>query len=306
MGTVRRRSFLNRPGEPLLLTSDPIEYIRRFDDFVDESHLDPEQVLALPLIAIPLPVATNGEDGALQRWTKANPAFMWHPLMWLPQHLAIRYRYRTIDAAAGGTSEDYEVEPDSMWAIRVSLELVASGLYNPDDGSWLDVLAYYGIDIDDPIDFARVEQWLRGADDETLDTIDLTEIIVNQSNPEWAVQTASDLAAVLVPAEWSIIAQGLVGAIHDQVAAAGDDTERARATLVLLGQVAAQALHDVPADPETGEDLVDTIGALTEEASIEGTPLPLVTDALLEVLSQIAVDYQASVAVLGEQFAEVG
>ena len=192
------------------------------------------------------------------------------------------------------------MEPDSVWAIRVGLELVASGLYNPDDGSWLDVLALHGIDIDDPVDFARVEQWLRGVPDVVLDAIDLTSMVTSAENPERAVQSATDLASVLVPAEWSIISSGIIGVIQERVAEDGDGEESMRLLITVMGQVAAQALHDVPPDPETGEDLIDTIGAITEEASLPEANLPLMLESLLEALSGIARDYAASVAVLNQ------
>lgn len=97
---------------------------------MDTSRIDVERVLG-PLCAGPLPVSTKGPDGRPERWARANPAFMWHPLMWLPPHLALRSQYRAIDdCQGGGTSEDTTIESDEIWTIRVALELVNSGLYN--------------------------------------------------------------------------------------------------------------------------------------------------------------------------------
>lgn len=300
MGEIRRRSFLNEPGENLLLTSDPIEYIRRFDEFIDQSRLPPEKVLATPLSAVPLPVAAKTSGGHAERWAGANPAFMWHPLMWLPPHLALRYRYRLIDEEQGGTVEDTAIESDTTWTIRVALELVHAGLYNPEDGTWLDVLAYYGIDADNPVDQARVEAWLRGGADVTLDGIDLTSMIAVHGDEEWALRVAADLAEVLVPAQWSLIAAGIIEAVRSQLEQVGDADDRQRALISVMGQVAAQALHDVPADPETGIDYIDLIGVITEEAQSPDADLFYLMNTFLEAVSEVAADYLPSLQALND------
>lgn len=300
MSEIKRRSFLNAPGEQLLLTSDPVEYIRRFDAFIDASGLPAERVLATPLSAVPIPVTSKGEDGKPQRWACADPSFMWHPLMWLPPHLALRYRYRVVDEAHGGTDDDFEIESDSVWAIRVALELVHSGLYNPEDGTWLDVLAYHGLDVENPVDQARVELWLQGSDDETLDQIDLTSIVAVPDDQEWALRAASDLAEVLVPAEWSMIAAGIVEAVESQLVAVGETDENRRALLNVMGQVAAQALHDVPADPESGVDYIDLVGVLTEDAALPDADTAYLLDTFLEAVSEIAADYLPSLQAISE------
>ena len=291
MGEIKRRAFLNEPGEQLLLTSDPVEYIRRFDDFVDAAGIHVEQVLATPLSAVPLPVARKGEDGRPERWAGVEPSFMWHPLMWLPPHLALRYRYRLIDDEQGGTPLDTDIESDSIWTIRVALELVHSGLYNPDDGTWLDILAYHGLDADNPVDQARVEMWLDGGADEVLDNIDLTPLVAVPDDEEWALRAAADLAETLVPAEWSMIAAGIVEAVESQLEANGGSDENRKALMNVMGQVAAQALHDVPADPETGIDYIDLIGVLTEESQAPDADMTYLMDAFLEAVAEVAADY---------------
>ncbi|WP_433673879.1 hypothetical protein [Microbacterium gorillae] len=301
MSEIKRRTFLNGPGEQLLLTSDPMEYITRFDAFVDASGLPPEKVLATPLSAIPLPVASKGAFGMPERWASADPSFMWHPLMWLPPHLALRYRYRVIDEDHGGTVEDTDIESDAMWAIRVALELVHSGLYNPDDGTWLDVLAYHGLDADNPVDQARVEMWLAGGADITLDQIDLTSIVAVPEDQEWALRAAADLVEVLVPAQWSMIAAGIVETVESQLEANGRSEETLRALLNIMGQVAAQALHDVPADPDTGIDYVDLIGVLTEESQTRGSDPDYLMNTFLEAIAEVAADYLPSLQALSDQ-----
>lgn len=299
MTHVRRRTFQNEPEEKLLLTSDPLAFVTRFDEFIDTSGLPPERVLATPLIATPLPVATVGEDSKLARWEGANASFMWHPLMWLPPHLALRYRYRIIDDTDGGTDEDTETEPDDIWAIRVALELVYSGLYNPDDGTWLDVLAFHGLDTGNPVDLARVEAWLEGASDEILDSIDLTSIVVNDDNPEWALRSAKDLSDTLIPAQWALTAATIIDTVENVREHAGDDGDAGM--LNVFTQVAAQSLRAVPADPETGIDSIDMIGVLREEFHEPDSDPAALLDAFVDLLRAVVSDYRPYLeAVMGE------
>lgn len=301
MSTIKRKPFLTGPGSHLLLTSDPIAFIRQSEEFFQASGLAPERVLASPLLVTPLPVARKNASGGVERWgSDVDPGFLWHPLMWLPPHLALRYRYRVIDDEHGGTAEDSEVESDAVWSIRVALELVHSGLYNPDDGTWLDVLAYHGLEADNPVDQARVEQWLAGGDDPVLDAIDLTPMVRNDADPEWALRAAAQLVEVLVPAQWSLSASGIIAATTAQAEDANGDTDRLRALLRVMGPVSAHALHDVPADPETGIDYIDLIGILTEDAEAADADLPYLLATFLEAVSEIEADYMTSVETVGE------
>lgn len=217
--------------------------------------------------------------------------------MWLPPHLALRFKYRVVDRDAGGTDEDVEVESDAIWATRVALELVHSGLYNPEDGTWLDVLAYHGLDVENPVDQARVELWLKGAPDGTLDAIDLTGLVVVPEDPEWGLRAAAGLTEVLVPAEWALISDGIANAISGQLLALQDPAARVD-MLRVMGQIAAQALHDVPADPETGIDYIDLIGILGEMLDQPGADLDYIAATTLEALTEISEDYRPSLEAL--------
>lgn len=299
MPEVKRRTFLNEPDEKLILTSDPLAFVTRFDEFIDASGLPPERVLATPLISTPLPVASASENGTVAHWEEARASFMWHPLMWLPPHLALRYRYRVIDDAEGGTDDDTETEPDDIWVIRVALELAYSGLYNPDDGTWLDILAFNGLDIENPVDLARVEAWLDGTPDETLDRIDLTNIVVNDDNPEWALQSAKDLSDTLVPAQWALTAATIIDTVESvrKNGEGGGDS----GMLNVFTQVAAQALRAVPADPETGIDSIDMIGVLREESREQEANPSALLDSFIELLQAVVNDYHPYLeAVMGE------
>lgn len=303
---VSRRLFLAEPGEKPILTTDPVEYIDRFERFLEATGIAPERLLSTPLVNIPLPVATKTEDGTVSRWAGINPAMMWLPLFWLPAHLALRYRYRTIDAATGGDANDIETESDEVWAMRVMLELTYSGLYSPEDGTWVDVLALYDLDISNPVDQARVQMWLAGASDEVLDSIDLSERIVHAENPEWALESARQLADVAVPAQWSLSARGITVAISQQLEFSGDtDTER-RKLISVMGDVARNALSTLPPDPDSGVLVTDVLEALSDQARRSDADSSYLMDSLLQLLAGVSDDYSVYVdAVLAEP-ADVG
>jgi len=286
---VQRRPFLSAPGERLLMTNDPVTYIERFEEFAIVSGIPEERILAMPLIATPLPVPIKAPAGGLARWTMANPSFFWHPLMWLPERLALRAQYRTVDPRSGGTSIDYEVEPDDTWAIRVVTALSGAGLYDAETGTWLDVLAYFGLNINDPVDYARVERWVAGDADNLLDAIDLSEQFDFGTTIGDEVQIAADLAASLVPAQWSITAARIAELVLEARIRGEESLPEVLAT---WGAVAAQALRGVPVDPATGEDIVDVLGLLGEAAAAGQADPLLLCDAMLEALSEVATDYR--------------
>lgn len=299
---VKRRLFLAEPGEQPILTRDPIEYIERFDRFVEATGIVPERVLSTPLVNVPLPVAMKAQDDTIQRWSGIDPAMMWLPLFWLPPHLALRYKYRVIDPETGGDSGDFQIESDEVWAMRVMLELTYSGLYSPVDGTWGDVLSFYGLDVENPVDQARVQMWLSGNPDEVLDSIDLTDHILNAEDPEWALVAARHLADTAVPAQWSLSAGGLLVAISQQLAFVGDSDAERRKLITVMGNVASNSLRSVPADPETGMDIVDVVEAIVSEAQRPAADSSYLMDTFLQVLSDVTEDFNPYVdAMLPEE-----
>lgn len=248
--TQDRRTFLLEAGEPLLLCRSGIQTAMRLRAFTQASGLPSESVLSSSLCAMPLPIYADfgiDEHGRTRRrWAGTRPEMMWHPLMWLPDRLAGRY---TIADSATGTSQ---VEDDELWAIRVAFELTTSGLYDPETGGWIDVLATVGIDVDDDLDLARVQDWLSGYPDEMLDRIDLGPYL-ELTPASWALEAALAMRHDLEAASWALIADDLI-----DLADATMRTERPLGhtdTLMALRSLAGLSsalLSSVPARTETG------------------------------------------------------
>lgn len=160
--TTNRKAFLLEPGDGLLISSDLDSYAHHWDGFTQASGLTGEQVTNTALATVPLPIYPLQFPPGQRRWEGTKTEFMWHPFMWLPPRLAQPARLPT------GGAETLE-----QWIVRVMLEAVIAGFFDPETGTWLDVLATAGIDLDNPIDFLRVEGWLAGEPDELLDAINL-------------------------------------------------------------------------------------------------------------------------------------
>jgi hypothetical protein len=191
MVEARRRPTFHTPGEPLQVTASPLEPVERFGWWLDASGMAADDVLVTPIVTTPLPIYPAGypEPGAFggtrRRWSGVRPEFMWHPLMWLPRRVALRYSIADPDNP-DLPAELLERESDDAWAVRVTMELASAGLYSIETGEWLDVLSGAGLDIDNDADLARVEEWLDGAPDPILDAIDLAPILDDPERLDWA------------------------------------------------------------------------------------------------------------------------
>lgn len=288
---VKRRAFLADPGTQPLLTPDPIERLEGFERFVEATGIDPGRVLATPVVHFPLPVPFTDNAGGVQRWAGITPKMMWLPLFWLPPHLALRYQYRVIDEATGGTSDDLEIESDEVWAIRVMLELSRVGLYDAETGTWADVLSFYGLDINDANHQARVELWLDGFPDETLDAIDLTDLIRYEEDPEWALGAARQLADTLIPAQWSLTASGLLLAAGSYLADKGSGDKDRRDMLAVLGSIAANDLRSLPSD-ETGIPVWELIESIVIAAQNPEADSAQLVDDFMQALAEVSEDFE--------------
>ena len=196
---VLRRSFVPAAGKELILSDSATDVAGGFEQFAQVSGIPAEEILNEPMVTTPLPVCTY-TDGVLKR-PAAHPAFFWHPLMWLPERLALRLQVRETD-------DSIRIEDNSEWALRVALELQAAGLYDPTTGGWADVLALHDLDITDPAVVERVAAWLGGAADPVLDTIELMP--EDPESPQWAFVEAHELVSTLQPAQWALTAQSLI------------------------------------------------------------------------------------------------
>ncbi len=267
----RRRRHLTHQGEPLLLADEAFPLAARFNAFVNDSGLSPDDVLSDPVVRIPLPLYPEGGFGPRRRWAGTRPEMMWHPLMWLPSTLTERVRLPQ-------PGEEPWVEPDEVWALRVCLVMAASGLYDQEDG-WVDVLDQYGLDVDTPADAARVNSWLAGEADPVLDDIDLgpyLDLAQDQTgDPQWAISSSLALIVDMEPASWATVADNL----YDEISSARDGgTDLPRQALAVVAQRAAMLadslLVGVPASADESADRADEAFAVLldrlEQAEAQG------------------------------------
>lgn len=205
MTSVARRPFLTDEGEPLLMASDSLDVITRYQEFVAVTGIADQNILVDPVLTVPLPMYPQHFPEGLRRWEGTKPGLMWHPLMWLPERLQGRFSLSIVDE--DGTSEE-QPEPDDIWAIRVALELTESGLYDVSTGTWVDVLALVGLDSNSQETLDRVEAWLHGGPDDLLDSIDLSSFLMEDA--EFALKEAAAAAFGLRRAQWALLSHDLL------------------------------------------------------------------------------------------------
>lgn len=278
MPQPHRRPFLAEPDNALVLPTSPAALAHNYSAFLDVTGLTAADVVATPLVLIPLP-QVNRAAGPRGWPATLNPAIAWHPLFWLPDRVAFRYRF---DAD--------EIESDQEWAVRVALEVSVSGLYDPTTGTWYDPLAAAGLNIEDPAVQNRVSAWLRGGVDELLSSIDLSDITEQDGDDaHWAVEAVTDLLPALVPASWARLADDLASEIGDLSLEATDALEASEVAAVIatlaisvLGPVPAVAGEQKPAElwAEIVEELETWDAGLDE---LIAGPIEQLTDSLYAI-----------------------
>lgn len=240
---IKRRRMLTEPGDTLLLSKSSMDTAFRFTEWQEITGLAPTRFTADPICSVPLPIYTQVAPGTRQ-FSTVKPEAMWHPLFWLPPRLAGRYNLPS------GPDGALEVESTTMWSIRVALELTASGLYSIEDG-WIDILATVGIDVENEVDLARIEEWQAGGVDDLLDSIDLDLYLKLETNPNWALQSAMALVEPATRAQWAILADSLMEMVLDSYdPEANTPLEEVRDTLAVAASLAGVQLEDVPTDDE--------------------------------------------------------
>lgn len=258
--------FFGNPGENLLLYrgADPLGFIERESFFREASNLSNEFIVSSPLSAIQLPIQGRDDLGLVQRWPNTiNPEIMWLPLFWLPERIG--FRYVVTDPMV---PEGERLETDDEWSIRVVMELMAAGLYDPETGSWLDVLSAYGADIEDPETIIRLGAWLDGGSDPVFDSIDLTGLFVKpEGDEEWALDFAQQISGLAQAAQFASLATRLRERMFVTVASEANLAERidnvdqiANLVLVLLdGAELPEPAESVVAVAQDAHDTVDEL-----------------------------------------------
>lgn len=236
-----QRAMQSEPGQSLLLPPHPATHAANFEDFLTVTGLAAAEVLTSNLVTFALP-RYRDTSGARQ-FAGLRPEAAWHPLFWLPRHIAGAMCLERDEDGRPVVQEDPEHH-----LVRAAISLALSGLYDEVDGTWVDVLALHGLDIADPSVIERVRSWLSGRDDPLLDGIDLTQYLDPASNTAVFGLTTEILEAL----------RDCAAALHSDALAAdlagrllGEDTADTAAFVTTIASLAAAFL---PTTPPPGAD----------------------------------------------------
>lgn len=237
----KRRRHLTNHGESLLLATSSIDQAVRYTQWQAETGLSEDRIRTGTLSAVPLPVYRSVPEGGRQ-FPEVKPEALWHPLFWLPPRLSSRYN---LPDGQGG----FVVESDLLWSIRVALEMSTSGLYSPEEG-WIDVLALVGLDTENEVDMAQVEDWLHGHPDDLLDSLSLQEMLHVDKDPDWSLTSAVAMQGHLVQAQWALLANSLLSMLWDAADTEGVSLEELLSATSIAASLASVQLASVPVDDE--------------------------------------------------------
>lgn len=234
-----------RPGE----VTPPDVVAAAADYFCRASGLDGDQLLVNPFGYPVLPVPVGGRNKLPSNVTLD---FAGHPVFWLEDKIARR--------------DDETVDE---WAIRLYMELLARGWWDPTTGEWFDVLAAApNFDMEDPDVRARVARYRDGEPDADLANLVIPEeapTLLDRNMPRshakeivalltpvlvdvtgWAeneVHRAAASARLFLDSEFDVMAQQAVQALAAFQKVAGSDgwqerwTSTSRAVHALMDQI---------------------------------------------------------------------
>lgn len=265
-------------AESLLLSISPLTSMDRLTAFRQDLCLNTQDMVVTPLVSMPLP--RYSPDQKPGRWTGVPVNMLWHPLLWIPTAVAARL------------TDGTEAESDERWAVRIALLFSLGGLFDEVSGTWLDALALANLDSSDPAVLDRVRRWQSGASDPALDAIDLTELLVNPDDPDWAADAAADAMADLYTSAWACYGDSLCSMLDDARTTISSGSEsletmcKAVAMLAKFGQGAFIA-EPVIYDTDTWWESQSTAAA----SSTNPIELLAVVDCLYERIEMIRDTY---------------
>ena len=294
------------PGEQLVLFrgADPVAFFERERWFQEVTGLAGDRIVSSAMCAVPLPVAERNDLGILERWpSEMNPELLWLPVFWLPELVLTRY---LIESPG---SDEPRVETDDEWALRVASELSAAGLYDPETGSWMDVLAAHGIDVEAPGTALRLSAWLSGEPDKALDNIDLSPLFALRDEAgnaidlhQEALQFALDATPLATTAQFASFAERLLERM--QVTVYGETNlagrieqvdEIATLSLLLLGEAfLPQPQEQVIDIVQDARDSIDEILQGENEMSPQDAwdSIETIADDLRTMLDAVSTEYE--------------
>lgn len=214
MSDIVRRAYMSKPGETLLLAMPSVEgdgvaipginvLLERAETLQAALAVPSTSLYVSPIVSVPLVAASVD-----RRSVPAN--MLWHPFVWLPKRMRQPYLF----VSDGGAER---VESLDEWAIRLSLELTGTGLYDPGTGSWADILSIMGLRLEDANTRSRIDAWRAGGADDLLDSFDLTPYVDSPDEPDWAVGLAHAMFENVIGAAWHVTAKDLAGLARQAV-----------------------------------------------------------------------------------------
>lgn len=293
LANVTRRPLYTRPGEGVFLCLDIGEYSERFAKFLDESHINADDVVISPLVGFPIPVPKRDPLGNLLRWEGVNPAMLWHPLFWLPKSVISKI---VILSPAG----EERVESADEFAMRVAAQCLYAGLFDVESGNWVDVLDLYGLDVNDPAVQERLTAWTAGGEDAELSAIDLTDLFTDAKADIHSENVSATLAGVpfFVRAQWALTADQAIRSVHDarEEGATGElalDYAQMFASCTYVGLAGGELIGDT-----TTRDQVQQI---FEELHGDYPDAEAALDRLLEIATVVQREHRPALDVLFDQ-----
>lgn len=301
---VVTREFLMEPGENIFLAANPFIAEDRFEAFCEYTGLDESETIFSLLSAIPMPARAATAPPVMKTSAGFNVEAMWVPMFWLPE----------ASSRPQPVGETGRMESADEVAARLCLELISSGLYDPETGHFVDVLALHGIDIEDEADRDRAASWLLGAPDEVLDSIDLSAYLRLDSDPGWSVRESQNIYPDLLRSSWAVTSADL-SEMLSELDSTEDDGQRPsiseiRDLAVMLFEKAGLALTDVELDP-TAQPPAEFWAAMVARArafegdDVEGFLNDVVADAG-QWLEAVSDHYSAALEGLDSKLRELG
>lgn len=284
--TIRPRTWQQRPGERLILVSDVDEWMRRVTEFAEMlGEAQREFVYDIPLLSTP--VYERHPEGP----AGVPISVAWHPVFWLPTKLAA----------------PLDDESDEEWGYRVCKAFIEHGVYVPNDGTWMDIPAWLGLNIDHPTDRARIQTWLAGNPDRLLDQIDWGTVNgLYPSTPETDHLTHID-AITGVPtyqeAQWVLSTQSLFQTVTDELEGMDDADAEAKA-IEVFDKIAPTVLMTLAAAPEAIEGWGTVFDSVAQISAALREPDADTIELLGDLVSQIVTIHDAYLPSLEKVLAE--
>lgn len=216
--------------EGIRMPASCLSLVAAYNDVMSKTGLDSSRLDAGRLVPLPIPLADQSDP----RFASTAVEYAGWPMLWLPERLrrkrvmALQGQYERIQMWLGDdggavdssgeellTAQDVQevadIEDDDQHALRIALEMVASGLYVVGQG-WLDVCADAGVDPRQPAGAERVRRWRSGDPDEDLDGIDLENYleVMESDDEDWAHEVCMSTFRLFQRACWAYLADDII------------------------------------------------------------------------------------------------